>query len=47
MTGEQDDAKPGEPEAEAMREMIREAFHSGGVSLDRMIETFFEAEKTR
>ena len=47
MAGERDDAKTDRPEGDAMRDVVRDAFLSGGVSLDRMIETFFETEDKR
>ena len=47
MTGEQTDDSTGETEDVAMREMVRDAFLTGGVSLDRMIERFFETEDAK
>ena len=40
-------APPTAPEADALPALIREAFFAGGVSLDRMIERFFDEEGGR
>ncbi|MEL7464067.1 MAG: hypothetical protein AAFN79_08380 [Pseudomonadota bacterium] len=47
MTGEPDETTTDETTGAAMRDIARDAFFSGGVSLDRMIETFFDKEDER